>query len=171
MVMEKELLLLGYLLSHSMHGYELHQMLQESAGLPVRLTKSNAYKILGRMEDDGWVTYREEQEGNRPPRRVYTVTDDGEAAFYRLLRENLSACPSPEFPAAVGFDFIHALPLEEALVRLEERRQAVEARFRELDAISEEILQSHLTLEYLRHFYGSELEWLVGVIDRLRTSH
>jgi DNA-binding PadR family transcriptional regulator len=169
--MEKELLLLGYLLSHSMHGYELHQMLQESAGLPIRLTKSNAYKLLGKMETDGWVTYREEQEGNRPPRRVYTVTDEGEAAFFRLLRENLTTCPTPEFPAAVGFDFVHALPPEEALARLEQRRQAVVARHRELDAVPRKILQSHLTLEYLRHFYASELEWLIAIIDRLRTSH
>jgi DNA-binding PadR family transcriptional regulator len=122
------------------------------------------------MESDGWVTYREEQEGNRPSRRVYTVTGKGRAAFYRLLRENLSACPTPEFPAAVGFDFIYTLPAKEAVSLLEQRYQAVEARFQQLDAVSDEILQSHLTIEYLHHYYGSELEWLAIIIDRLRAS-
>ena len=168
--MEKKLLLLGYLLSHSMHGYQLNQVLQHSAGLPITLTKSNAYKLLGNMEADGWVTYQEEQEGNRPSRRVYTVTKEGKAAFYRLLRENLSACPTPEFPAAVGFDFVHALPVKEAVALLVQRRQAVKARFQELDAVSDEILQSHLTIEYLHHYYGSELEWLAGIINRLQTT-
>ena len=168
--MEKKLLLLGYLLSHSMHGYQLGQILQHSPGLPITLTKSNAYRLLGSMESDGWVTYREEQEGNRPSRRVYTVTDEGRAAFYRLLRENLSACPTPEFPAAVGFDFVHTLPPEEAAALLEQRYQAVQVRFQQLDAVSDEILQSHLTLEYLHHYYGAELEWLAGIIERLRAS-
>ena len=50
--MEKKLLLLGYLLSHSMHGYQLNQVLQHSAGLPITLTKSNAYKLLGADSND-----------------------------------------------------------------------------------------------------------------------
>ena len=33
------------------------------------------------MEQDGWVTFREEQEGNRPPRRVYKITPEGATAF------------------------------------------------------------------------------------------
>jgi DNA-binding PadR family transcriptional regulator len=168
--MEKKLLLLGYLLSHSMYGYQLNQLLQGSAGLPITLTKSNAYKLLSGMESDGWVTHREEQEGKRPRRRVYTVTLEGKAAFHRLLRENLSACPSPEFPAAVGFDFIHALSAEEAIVLLEQRRQAVELKYQQLDAVSDDILQSHLTIEYLHHFYGTELKWLDKVIERLKTA-
>ena len=167
--MEKKLLLLGYLMSHSMHGYQLSQMLQHSAGGAITLTKSNAYKLLGDMEDDGWVTHRQEREGNRPMRRVYTLTEEGERAFYRLLRENLSACPTPEFPAAVGFDFLHALPAEEIVALLQARRQAVEARLEQLDALSEEILQSHLTLGYLHHYYGSELEWLRGLVERLKS--
>jgi DNA-binding PadR family transcriptional regulator len=167
--MEKKLLLLGYLLSHSMHGYQLNQVLQHSAGLPITLTKSNAYKLLSDMESDGWVTHQEEREGNRPSRRVYTVTEEGEAAFYRLLRENLSTCPTPEFPAAVGFDFVYTLPLEERVALLEQRLQAVEARFQQLDAVSDEVLSSHLTIEYLHHYYGAELEWLAKIINRLRT--
>jgi DNA-binding PadR family transcriptional regulator len=168
--MEKKLLLLGYLLSHSMHGYQLNQVLQRSVGIPITLTKSNAYKLLNDMERDGWVTHQEEQEGKRPPRRVYEVTQEGEAAFYRLLRENLSSCPTPEFPAAVGLDFVYALPAEEAAALLEQRRQAVEARFQQLDAVSDEILHSHLTIAYLHHYYGAELTWLAEVIDRLQTT-
>ena len=73
------------------------------------------------MEKDGWVTHIQEQEGNRPQRRVYSVTEDGEAAFYRLLRENLSTHPSPEFPGVVGLDFLYMLPSEEAVSLLEKR--------------------------------------------------
>jgi DNA-binding PadR family transcriptional regulator len=168
--MEKKLLLLGLLLSHDMHGYQLNEVLQNNPGIPITLKKSNAYKLLSDMETEGWVTHQEEQAGNRPPRRVYTVTREGESAFYRLLRENLSQGPPPEFPGAVGLDFVYALPAAEVITLLEERRAALEAKFEQLDGVSAEIRQSHLAIAYLHHHYATELEWLAGVIDRLRTA-
>jgi DNA-binding PadR family transcriptional regulator len=166
--MEKRLLLLGLLLSHDMHGYQLNEMLQHNPGMPITLKKSNAYKLLNDMETDGWVTHQEEQEGNRPPRRVYTVTGEGEAAFYRLLRENLSTYPSPEFPGVVGLDFVYALPAEEVITLLEQRHQAIETKFQQLDGVSVEIRESHLAVEYLHHYYATELQWLADAIKRLR---
>ena len=168
--MEKRLFLLGLLLSHDMHGYQLNEVLQDIPGIPVTLKKSNTYKLLNDMETDGWVTHQVEQEGNRPPRRVYTVTKEGEAAFLRLLRDNLSTYPAPEFPASVGLDFMYALPADEVVPLLEQRQQAIEAKFQELDGVSEDIRQSHLAIEYLHHYYATELEWLAEVINRLRTA-
>lgn len=168
--MEKRLLLLGLLLSHGMHGYQLNEVLQHNAGIPITLKKPNAYKLLNDMETDGWLTHQEEQEGNRPPRRVYTVTEEGEAAFYRLLRENLSTCPAPEFPGVVGLDFVYTLPAAEVVALLKQRHQAVEAKFQQLDGVSAEIRQSHLAVEYLHHYYATELQWLTEVINRLRTA-
>lgn len=168
--MEKRLLLLGLLLSHDMHGYQLNEVLQYNPGIPITLKKSNAYKLLNDMETDGWITHQEEQVGNRPPRRVYTVTKKGEAAFYRLLRENLSTYPTPEFPGLVGLDFVYTLPTEEVVALLDQRYQAVEAKFQQLDGVSAEIRQSHLAVEYLHHYYATELEWLAEVVNRLRTA-
>ena len=94
--MENKLLILGLLLSHEMHGYQLYEVLKQNPGTPISLKKPNTYKLLGDMEEDSWVTHFTEQEGNRPPRQVYSVTKKGEKAFKRLLRENLSSYPSPE---------------------------------------------------------------------------
>ena len=47
--MEKRLLILGLLLSHEMHGYQLKEMLDQNPGTPISLKKSNAYKLLGDM--------------------------------------------------------------------------------------------------------------------------
>ena len=168
--MEKKLLLLGLLLSHDMHGYQLNEMLQHNPGMPITLKKSNAYKLLNDMERDGWVTHQAEQAGNRPPRRVYSVTEAGEAAFYRLLRENLSSYPPPEFPGAVGLDFLYTLPAAEVMTLLEQRQQAIEAKFQQLEDVPAEIRQSHLAIEYLHHYYAAELQWLAGVINRLRAA-
>jgi DNA-binding PadR family transcriptional regulator len=168
--MEKKILLLGLLLSHGMHGYQLNEMLQQNPATPVSLKKSNAYKLLNDMETDGWVTYTEEKEGNRPPRRVYSVTEDGETAFYRLLRENLSSHPAPEFPGVVGLDFLYLLPTDEAAALLTSRLEIVREKFQELDQVDLEIRQSHLASEYQHRFYSHEIEWLTGIIQRLQSA-
>ncbi len=169
-MMEKKLLLLGLLLSHDMHGYQLNEALQQNPGTPISLKKSNAYKLLNDMEKDGWVTHIQEQEGNRPPRRVYTVTEEGETAFYHMLRENLSTFPLPEFPGVVGLDFVYMLPVEEAATLLEKRRQVVDTKFRQLDDVAVEIRESHFSTEYLHEYYANEINWLTKVINRLQSA-
>jgi PadR family transcriptional regulator AphA len=165
---EKKLLLLGMLRDQHMHGYQLSEMLAKNAGLSIRLRRSNAYKLLNTMEGDGWITYHEEREGGRPPRRVYAVTAEGEAAFQRLLRKSLAAYPRPEFASIVPFDFLHELLPQEGRALLEERRAIVASHYDELDAVPGEIRQAHLSFEYLHRHYAAELEWLDEVADRLQ---
>jgi hypothetical protein len=40
----------------------------------VHLAKPTAYRLLNQMEEDGWVMFYEEQESNRPTRRVFFIT-------------------------------------------------------------------------------------------------
>jgi DNA-binding PadR family transcriptional regulator len=167
---EKRLILLGLLRDHEMHGYQLNEMLGNSAGLSIKLTRSNAYKLLNKMEQDGWVTYREEREGNRPARRVYSISEDGEEAFQRLLRENLAAYAVPEFPGAVGINFLDLLPAAEAAELLLQRREKVMVHFEELDAISEEMREMHPGIAYLWRFFQNEIEWLDQIFAKLSQS-
>ena len=39
--MEKKLLILGVLLSHDLHGYQLNDVIQQNPGTPISLKKSN----------------------------------------------------------------------------------------------------------------------------------
>ena len=168
--MEKKLLLLGVLRGQEMHGYQLSEHLAHGRGVAVNLTKSNAYKLLGKMEEEGWVIHHEEREGNRPPRRVYAITPEGEAAFQRMVRESLAAYPDPEFPSAVALNYLDALPAEEAISLLDQRREKIEAQLGELDAVPADVRGMHLGIEYLHRFYSGELEWLDEVIGRLHTA-
>jgi DNA-binding PadR family transcriptional regulator len=169
--MEKKLLILGMLLSHEMHGYQLNEMLQQNPSTPIALKKSNTYRLLSKMEQEGWVTHIEEQEGNRPQRQTYTVTEAGKAAFYELLRENLAHPPSPEFPGVVGLDFLYMLPVEETLPLLKQRLQAVTAQFEELDGLDADIRQTHLSAAYLHTYYAREMQWLDELIQRLHSEN
>jgi DNA-binding PadR family transcriptional regulator len=168
--MEKKLILLGLLRDHEMHGYQLNEMLGHNAGLSIRLTKPNAYKLLHKMERDGWVTYREEQEGNRPSRRVFSITEAGEEAFQKILRESLAAYGAPEFPSAVGLNYLELLAVEEAVELLLQRRRKIVLHFEAMDAVPEEMREIHPGIEYLWRFYESEIKWLDKTITGLGKS-
>ncbi len=165
--MEKKLLLLGTLRIHEMHGYQINELLAQSVGMPIKLTKPNAYKLLNKMEQDGWITYREEREGNRPPRRVYAITEEGEIVFQQMLRDSLAAYSMPEFSSIVAFNFLELLPADEAVTLLQQRREKVAAHFNEVAEMPAEMREVHLSVEYLFRFYQTELAWIDEVIAQL----
>ncbi len=165
--MEKKLLILGVLRNQEMHGYQLSEHLYHHVGMAITLKRSNAYKLLNKMEEDGWVNHHEEREGNRPPRRVYDITPEGEAAFQRMLRDSLVAYPTPEFPSLVVLNHLDALSPDEAVSLLGQRREKIEMRLSEIDAVSAQVRSMHLGIAYLHRFYSAELEWLDEVTGRL----
>jgi len=165
--MEKKLLILGVLRNQEMHGYQLSEHLDHKVGMAIALKKSNAYKLLNKMEEEGWVAHHEEREGSRPPRRVYAITPEGEAAFQRMLRESLAAYPSPEFPSVVVLNYLDALPDDEVVALLGKRREKIEMRLSEIETIPVKVRSMHLGIAYLHRFYSAELEWLDEVTGRL----
>ena len=167
--MERELLLLGLLRSQDMHGYQLHEAIDSHLGMGVQLTKPTAYRLLSNMAEDGWVTFREEQEGNRPPRRVYAITPQGEVAFQRLLRENLGNYQPSDFACHIGLAFLDELAAEEALLFLHRRHTGMEELLESTRAHGEHPGSLQLMLERQVHLLAAELEWLDTVIERLQS--
>jgi DNA-binding PadR family transcriptional regulator len=78
-----ELALLGFLLDESRHGYEIHQQLSDPAGLGLvwRVKQSHLYALLGRLEQQGFITGHQEPQDNRPPRMVFHLTASGRETF------------------------------------------------------------------------------------------
>jgi len=169
--MERELLLLGLLRSQDMHGYQLHEAIDSHLGMGVQLTKPTAYRLLSNMAEEGWVTFREEQEGNRPPRRVYAITPQGEVAFQRLLRESLANYQPSEFTCHIGLAFLDQLSPEEALPLLHRRRTDMEELLESTRAHGEHPGSLQLMLERQVYLLAAELEWLGTVIARLQNAH
>jgi len=58
-------------------GLELARRFDKSIGFFWSATHQQIYKVLRRMEDDGWVTARIIEQAGRPEKREYTVTDVG----------------------------------------------------------------------------------------------
>lgn len=75
--------LLGLLRQQPAHGYEIHQRLSEQAGIGRvwRVKQSHVYALLGKLEDSGFIEATLEEQGARPPRKVFHLTKSGRAAF------------------------------------------------------------------------------------------
>ena len=74
---------MGLIRSGVTYGYEIYKRISDKKGLgQVWLTKpGNLYALLGKMVSSGWLTSSVISEGNRPPRKEYSLTPDGEKAF------------------------------------------------------------------------------------------
>lgn len=169
--MEKKLLLLGLLRRQEMHGYQLNEFIDHNLALCTDLKKPTAYYLLDQMSRDGWISAETKQEGNRPQRRVYQLTEAGEAAFQRLLRENLAAYSPVNFPGDIGFAFLDWLTPVESLPLLEAQKAQVTVRLAEIKSIPAHAGSLRLIFSHQVRHLQAELEWLEYVLKEIKEAH
>lgn len=165
--MDEKLLLLGMLRQQQMHGYQLFEFIERDMATCIDLKKPSAYYLLNRMAQDGWIEERQEQEGNRPPRKVYRLTSQGEAAFQRLLRENLSAYLPPSFTGDIGLAFLDTLQPAEALDLLGQRLAAISAALSAVEQAPQHQGSLQWMIEHQTYHLKAELTWVESLLARL----
>ncbi|TXG80415.1 MAG: PadR family transcriptional regulator [Thermomicrobiales bacterium] len=71
------------------HGYDLarHFGDEQPLGDVLKLEPGMLYHHLKKLARTGWVTVDIEPQGTRPPRQVYTLTEEGKDELLRWLRE------------------------------------------------------------------------------------
>ncbi|NMA96510.1 MAG: PadR family transcriptional regulator [Phyllobacteriaceae bacterium] len=91
-------------------GYDIRRMCTEgNFAYFVEASYGSIYPALARLETDGLVTSRTEQQDGKPARKVYTITEAGRSAF----AEELSAPLGPDMfrsPFLLFARFAHILP-------------------------------------------------------------
>jgi DNA-binding PadR family transcriptional regulator len=75
-------------------GLELARRFDRSIGFFWSATHQQIYKVLRRMEGDGWVTARVIGQSGRPEKREYSVTPAGRAALADWIA---TTTPRPDF--------------------------------------------------------------------------
>lgn len=164
---DKKLLLLGILSAHSMHGYELNELLKSGANA-IRIGKANAYQILAKLENDGLIAGHEERVEKRPPRTVYTITEAGQAAFSQLLQKRLANYQPLEYPDGISLNFLDVLSPDVAVPLLEQRATRLAARCATFDGFSDDIRASHPGLDFLVRMTELEQSMLQELIEKLK---
>jgi DNA-binding PadR family transcriptional regulator len=79
--------LLGFLQQGPLHGYQIHQRLQAPAGpgLVWRIKQAQLYAHLGKLEGNGLIQGELQAQETRPTRRVYRLTEKGQAAYAKWV--------------------------------------------------------------------------------------
>jgi DNA-binding PadR family transcriptional regulator len=168
--MDRQLLLLGLLRRQEMHGYQINEFIEEKMHFCIDLKKSTAYYILDKLAQEGYVAVEREQEGNRPPRRVYHITTTGEAYFGRLLRQNLADFAQVYYPTDVGIAFLDQLPRQEVVGYLREKREKVKLELEGLQNAPGHSGPLSYVLDHNQQLMNAELEWLNALLKDLEGS-
>jgi DNA-binding PadR family transcriptional regulator len=156
----------------SQHGYLLNEFIERNLSRVTDMKKPTAYALLERLSQAGYVEVRSEQEGKRPPRKVYSITPSGEHMFIDLLRENLARAEHMTFAGDVGLMFLDHLPREESLDLLRQRLKQLNEQIsaHEQAPKHEHGLGVDLALEHLLVLLRAEQTWLTFTIQRLQAA-
>jgi DNA-binding PadR family transcriptional regulator len=135
-MVDMDLIILGVLQGMPMHGYQLKQQIESSFGKRFfNISNSALYPKLAKLEADGYIQSRREQQEKVPDRKVYEITPAGRQRIHELvvappgLREDYI-----DFKGrAVFFD----------LLTQEERRRVTEPFLKEAEKELKEALEKH----------------------------
>lgn len=174
-VTRTDLMLLGLLAGHPMHGYELAERLSDPKMTAwVKLGRTSIYYALGRLQKHGLVSSHSERQGGKPERNVYAVTDAGRSAFVAGLQEALSSTEPRTDDFDIALFFSNRLDgartrehVEQRLTSLEQQVQSLGALTTETDGGEERELM--LVLEHRMAVLRADIDFLSGYVGMLRS--
>lgn len=112
--MSTRLVILGLLREGPLYGYELKQIIEEHMGDWTSIAFGSIYFALDKLTQEGFIEkVATEQEGDRPARTIYQITESGQAEFVRLLRQVWREVERSYFSFDIGLFFTNALPIDE----------------------------------------------------------
>ncbi|MBS4199180.1 PadR family transcriptional regulator [Bacillus sp. FJAT-49732] len=132
----RSLLLLGLLMSDSQHGYQIHDFIEKNLPFISNMKKATAYSLLDKLSKEGFINVSVEFDGNRPPRKVYSINESGRNQFYQLLIKNVSSSESIFYEGDIGLMFLDHLPLHEAIESLQKKYQILNEKYNTIKQLS-----------------------------------
>lgn len=160
--------ILGLLAAQAQHGYQLLDAFSDPAqlGSVWKLSTSQLYNVLKRLEREGWIYGAEQVSDNAPPRIEYALTDAGWSVLRAWLGE-----PQPSASVRrIRVEFLSRLYVATRLAYpslpiIERQRAACHAELDRLQAAGTEGMGT-LAAE----FVIAQLHAVLGWIDRCALS-
>lgn len=82
-----QLCLMALLKGKEVYGYQLTSEMEKRSGGGMMLSEGTVYPLLRRMEREGLVASRWKESDSGPPRRYYTLTENGVKMHDEMLKE------------------------------------------------------------------------------------
>jgi DNA-binding PadR family transcriptional regulator len=162
--------ILGLLNQHPMSGYDIKRFLKGLSWLVDSPSFGNIYPTLHALLEDGLTTVKVVSQQNKPPRKVYNITNVGRQALHEWASQ-------PVAPTMSLKTFVMRLVLagnfsqERLITHLKRRRDQVADRRSALERATDELGEraglQRLALDYGLALAATELAWLDNTVNRL----
>ncbi|MCO6004277.1 PadR family transcriptional regulator [Actinoallomurus purpureus] len=170
------LAVMGLLMERPMHPYEISSVLRERGkDASVRVNRGSLYDVVAALEQEGWITPQARlQEGKRPARTVYALTETGRGVFVERLDEQIRN-PRREFPVFLtAVAYLGALGPEGARAALGERADRLRAAIANDERALDDALRSGqvprlfvIEADYALHMARGELAWVEATAEQI----
>ncbi|GCE49970.1 DNA-binding PadR family transcriptional regulator [Thermosporothrix hazakensis] len=165
---ERMLLLLGLLKAQRQHGYQMNEFIEHNLKPVIDMKRSTAYSLLDRLCELGYVESSTQQEGKRPRKKVYTLTEAGEQVFLDALRAHLSQAGQMSIPFEIGLMFVDHLPSTEVREVWQQRLHQLAQHIEVLEAAPTHGVGQgvDLALAHRKAMLKAEHQWLVEALEQ-----
>lgn len=159
-------------------GYEIAKQFDGSLGYFWQATHQQIYKELGKLANEGLVTFKAIEQTDKPTKKLYRVTADGRATLIKWMRQPTESCAVKE-PLLVKLYAGHLLKPTELLAEMARERELHQAQldvyleierkhFTATGAISKVHQFAYFTLRSGIYYERGWLKWANEVIKVLK---
>jgi DNA-binding PadR family transcriptional regulator len=160
---------LGLLGQQPMSGYDIKRLLERLNGLIGSSSFGHIYPALHTLLKEGWVTVNVVTRQDRPPRKVYTIKQEGRTALQEWLEQPIPSSPSQK-ALVMRLILAQGLPQKGLTAHLRQRHAHVAAHRDALKELSIELEQAgrgwQMALDYGLAVADAELGWLDRALDQ-----
>lgn len=159
--------ILGLLTQRSMSGYDVKQSLENLCWLIGSPSFGSLYPALHSLSEDGLASMDVIHSGDKPPRKVYTITDKGRKALEEWLHQSMDSETSQK---AFLMRLMLASNLSRpGLIAYLQQRHARVAEYQEALQVQEETsdLGQRLAYDYGLAIATAELAWLDRMLEKI----
>ena len=166
---------LGLLTQQPMSGYDIKTMLGDLDWLIGGSSFGNIYPTLHSLHDAGLVSVKVVSNPDKPSKKVYRITSEGERSFSQWTQDLSEASDSLK-PFVMSLMVAASVPRRELLACLKQRRDLIAKEGlcleKTMHNVTEEPeqrteLERQLVQDYGRAMAEAELAWIEDSLDRL----
>jgi DNA-binding PadR family transcriptional regulator len=160
--------LLGLLVEHPAHPYELAQRLNERYRF-LGAQRSSVSTLVKSLADAGLVRPRRPKRvGNRPARTAYEMTPAGLEAFRARVTAQIEQAPAASSRFTLGLAYIGILPRTAAAAALRTRVVLLQQERDAIPPLGRGKTEVHMIeVAYWKAVLEREIQWLDTLIDRI----
>jgi PadR family transcriptional regulator AphA len=162
--------ILGLLTQGPMSGYDIRQFPSNLDWLIGSPSCGSIYPALRQLLEDGLVRVAVDIRQDRPPRKVYSITQTGQCALQEWLEEPVACSTLKRF--LMQLMAAGSLSWPDLIRHLQQRRSVVIGRQSRLQQMSESMDQGEnpgpqLALDCALAVGQAELAWLDSILERM----